>query len=125
MNVRGHSFKSIEATESDYVFPFNENFTEIQAGISFSVFELSVGRFLERSEISDEGFLKTLSLNMSLLTTDKKNKGEKNYINLYGGLNMISDFKDVTYLNINLGLNYHIRFNRKLSKANKIYLRSL
>lgn len=122
MNVRGHSFKSIEVTESDYVFPFNENFTEVQAGISYSVFDVSVGRFLEKSDISNESYMKTLSINMSLLTTDKRKKGEKNYINLYGGINVISDLKEVNYLNVNVGLNYHIRFNRKLSSTDKKYL---
>lgn len=61
---------------------------------------------------------------MSLLTTDKRKKGEKNYIHLYGGINVISDLKEVNYLNINVGLNYHIRFNRKLSSTDKKYLGS-
>ena len=41
---------------------------------------------------------------------------------MYGGINLISDFEDTNYMNFVIGLNYHIRFNRKLNKSDKTYL---
>jgi hypothetical protein len=125
-NLRGHSFKSIEVNESDYEFPFSETFTELQAGVSFGVFDVAYGQFLKPSIINGQEInFKTVSVNLSLLTTDNQDKGKRNYVHLYTGLNLISDFNEVNYINISVGLNYHIRFNRKLNQTDKRYLRTL
>ena len=74
---------------------------------------------------NEEVEFNTASLTMSLITTDGLEKGKRNYLNIYGGVNFISDFADLSYLNLVFGLNYHIRFNPKLSKKNRSYLSSL
>ena len=67
----------------------------------------------------------TASVNLSIITTDGLQKGKRNYFNLYGGVNFISDMEDLSYTNLVIGLNYHLRFNRKLSKEDRKYLSTL
>ena len=67
---------------------------------------------------------KTASINLSLIQTDGYPKG-KSYINLYTGVNLISDFDDLSYLNLLIGLNYHFRFNKTKIKIIKITIEKL
>lgn len=126
LQYKSHSDKHIEInSNSDYVFPFQEKYNEVQIGFSASVFDISYGKFINSMQINNQEVnFKTISLNMSLLTTDNLDRGKRNYFHLYTGLNLITDTKDINYLNITIGLNYHIRFNRKLSKSDRKYLSS-
>ena len=125
-NYKSNSNKFIElssTSESDYEFPFASNFNEIQVGFSAGAFDLSFGKILKSMTVNNEEIeFNTASLNLSLITTDGNPKGEKNYFNLYGGINLISDFEDTNYVNFVIGLNYHLRFNRKLNKSDRTYL---
>ena len=125
-NYKSNSNKFIELSstlDSDYEFPFASNFNEIQVGFSAGAFDLSFGKILKSMTVNNEEIeFNTASLNLSLITTDGNPKGEKNYFNLYGGINLISDFEDTNYVNFVIGLNYHLRFNRKLNKSDRTYL---
>ncbi|MDA7825194.1 hypothetical protein N9A01_00435 [bacterium] len=125
-NYKSNSNKFIElssTSDSDYEFPFESNFNEIQVGFSAGAFDLSFGKILKSMTVNNEEIeFNTASLNLSLITTDGNPKGEKNYFNLYGGINLISDFEDTNYVNFVIGLNYHLRFNRKLNKSDRTYL---
>lgn len=129
LKYKANSKKFIQLSsnlDSDYVFPFVENFNEAQLGFSFGPFDISYGKLLNKMEVNNEEVeFNTASLTMSLITTDGLEKGKRNYLNIYGGVNFISDFADLSYLNLVFGLNYHIRFNPKLSKKNRSYLSSL
>ena len=126
VQYKSHTEKHIEInSNSEYVFPFQEKYNEVQIGFSASVFDLSYGEFIDPIVINNQEVnFKTLSLNMSILTTDNLDRGKRNYFHLYTGFNLITDTKDINYLNIIIGLNYHIRFNRKLSKEDRRYLSS-
>lgn len=125
-NYKSNSNKFIElssSSESDYEFPFTSNFNELQVGFSAGAFDLSFGKILKSMTVNNEEIdFNTASLSLSLITTDGNPKGQKNYFNLYGGINLISDFEDTNYMNFVIGLNYHLRFNRKLNKSDKTYL---
>ncbi|MDC0463308.1 hypothetical protein OAN36_03910 [Flavobacteriaceae bacterium] len=125
-NYKSNSSKFIElssSSESDYEFPFTSNFNEVQVGFSAGAFDLSFGKIIKPMSVNNQEIeFNTASLNLSIITTDGRPKGEKNYFNLYGGINLISDFEDTNYMNFVIGLNYHIRFNRKLNKSDKTYL---
>jgi len=113
-------------TDSDYEFPFTNNFNEAQVGFSAGPFDFSFGKILNKMNVNDnEVDFNTASVNLSIITTDGSPKGKKNYFNLYGGVNLISDMEDLSYTNLVIGLNYHLRFNRKLSKENRKYLSTL
>ena len=126
LQYKSNSNKFIEfnsSSESDYEFPFTTNFNEVQVGFSAGSLDFSFGKIINSMSVNNQEIeFNTASLNLSIITTDGAPKGEKNYFNLYGGINLISDFEDTNYMNFVIGLNYHIRFNRKLNKSDKIYL---
>jgi hypothetical protein len=96
---------------------------EVQVGFSAGSLDFSFGKIINSMSVNNQEIeFNTASLNLSIITTDGSPKGEKNYFNLYGGINLISDFEDTNYMNFVIGLNYHIRFNRKLNKSDKTYL---
>ena len=100
--------------DSDYQFPFDDNFNEVQIGITAGPFDFSYGKLLNKMQVNgSEIDFKTASINLSLITTDGRPRGQLSYFNLYTGVNLISDFDDLSYLNLLIGLNYHLRFNRK------------
>lgn len=125
--VNSSKFIDLGSDESsDYQFPFSTDFNEIQVGFSAGAFDFSYGKLLDPMDVNNQQIdFNTASINLSLITTDGRPKGEKNYFNLYGGINLISDFDELSYLNILIGLNYHIRFNRKLAKSDRNYLSNL
>lgn len=126
LQYKSNSNKFIElssSSESDYDFPFTSNFNEVQVGFSAGSLDFSFGKIIKPMSVNNQEIeFNTASLNLSIITTDGRPKGEKNYFNLYGGINLISDFEDANYMNFVIGLNYHIRFNRKLNKSDKTYL---
>ena len=126
LQYKSNSNKFIEfnsSSESDYEFPFTTNFNEVQVGFSAGSLDFSFGKIINSMSVNNQEIeFNTASLNLSIITTDGSPKGEKNYFNLYGGINLISDFEDTNYMNFVIGLNYHIRFNRKLNKSDKTYL---
>lgn len=129
LQFKSNSSKFIELSSSpnsDYEFPFSANFNEIQVGLSAGAFDFSFGKILNSMSVDNQDIeFKTASINLSLITTDGSIKGKKNYFNLYGGVNVISDFKDKSYISFVVGLNYHIRFNKKLNKKDKKYLSTI
>ena len=126
---KSNSNKFIELSsdaDSDYEFPFNSNFNEAQVGFSAGAFDFSFGKILDKMDVNGNDVdFNTASVNLSIITTDGLPKGKRNYFNLYGGVNFISDMEDLSYTNLVIGLNYHLRFNRKLSKEDRKYLSTL
>ena len=99
--------------DSDYQFLFEDNFNEIQIGVTAGPFDFSYGKLLDKMLVNgNEIDFKTASINLSLIQTDGYPRGQRSYINLYTGVNLISDFDDLSYLNLLIGLNYHFRFNK-------------
>ena len=88
-----------------------KDFSALQFGVILGQFELKHGLVNNNQELDG---LSLSSLNWSILRTDKlMNKFTKsNFLKLSAFVDYLSDFKDRSYYQLGISLNYHLMFNR-------------
>ena len=116
---RYHPNKSflLEKTPDDTVFSNSVN--EVNFGLQVGFFEVSIGKAL--ATISGENFI-TMSGKISLFRGEMREFS--NYIHLHTGFDLLHSAEHKLF-NVSLGVNYHLRFHRKLSQKEKNYIASL
>ena len=88
-----------------------KDFSALQFGVILGQLELKYGLVNNNQELDG---LSLSSLNWSILRTDKlMNKFTKsNFLKLSAFVDYLSDFKDRSYYQLGISLNYHLMFNR-------------
>ncbi len=121
LKYRYHTNRSFMLVNESEVPAFTQSVNEISAGVYIGFLEISYGKAL--STISGINFT-TISSKLSLYRSETR--GLKNFIHVHAGIDLLHSFEnDVNLFNLSVGLNYHLRFNRKLSRKEKRYIKSL
>lgn len=116
---RYHPNKSflLERSSDDTVF--TNSFNEVSFGLQVGFLEVNIGKAL--ATISEIDFI-TMSGKISLFRGEMR--GFSNYIHIQTGFDLLHS-QEYKLFNISLGINYHLRFNRKLNRKEKNYIASI